>query len=84
MISPELKAVLLDALGLDDFPFTATTVATEVVGWDSLKHIEIVGRVEAAFGVRFRAYEVVNLPDVGALQQLVDRKLAEKGRRAAG
>ena len=84
MISPELKAVLLKALGLEDYPFTASTLATDVVGWDSLKHIEIIGRVEAAFGVRFRAYEVVNLPDVGALQRLVDGKLAAKVGRAAG
>ncbi|HYH66509.1 MAG TPA: acyl carrier protein [Urbifossiella sp.] len=84
MISPELKAVLLKALGLDDYPFTSSTLATDVVGWDSLKHIEIIGRVEAAFGVRFRAYEVVNLPDVGALQRLVDGKLAAKNGRAAG
>jgi acyl carrier protein len=84
MISPKLKTVLLTALGLDDYPFTDATVATEVVGWDSLKHMEIIGDVEGAFGVRFRAYEVVNLPNVGALQQLVDRKLAEMPLRNAG
>jgi acyl carrier protein len=84
MISPQLKAVILEALGLDDYPLTAATIAPDVPGWDSLRHLEIIGEVENAFGVRFRAHEVVALPDVGSLQQLVDRKLAEKAAKKAG
>ncbi len=83
MVSDKLKSVILRTLGLDDFPLTDDTTAPEVPGWDSLNHIQILGEVEAAFGVRFRAHEAGNLPNVGALQRLVDRKLAEKAARAA-
>ena len=84
MITPKLAGVIRDSLGLDEYPLTADTTADQVPGWDSLKHIELIGEVEVAFGVRFRAFEVVNLPDVGSLQQLVDKKLAEKAAKLAG
>ena len=83
MSSEKLKGVVLQSLGLDDFPLVDETIAPEVPGWDSLKHIEILGEVEAAYGVRFRSHEANDLPNVGALQRLVDRKLAEKQAKAA-
>jgi acyl carrier protein len=79
MISEALKAVLLRELGLKEFDFRATTLATEVPGWDSLKHISVITAVESAFGVRFKSLEVIKLKNIGELQALVDRKLAAKG-----
>lgn len=78
MISEKLKAVILKTLKLQKFDLQEQTIAPEVPGWDSLRHIEIIGEVEVAFGIRFRAFEVANLPNVGALQKLVDKKLVQK------
>jgi acyl carrier protein len=78
MIEERLKATILEALGLDDYPITARTIAPEVPGWDSLSHVIVLTTVEKEYGVRFRANEAMNLANVGALQDLVDRKLAQK------
>lgn len=40
--------------------------------WDSLKHLEIVFAVEAAFGVSFSAEEIAELQDVAGLKAKVD------------
>ncbi len=74
MISERLKRVILQELELDDFDLRADTLAGEVPGWDSLAHVSILSAVEAEFGIRLRALEVVRLRRVGDLQELVDRK----------
>ena len=76
MISDKLKKVILQTLDLDDFDLRDETLATQVPGWDSLKHVEIILAVERAFGIHFRTLEILRLPNVGALQALVDKKTA--------
>ena len=78
MISQELKAVILDALRLDEWEFTDATVANDVPGWDSLSHINLIVAVEKHFGVRFKGVEVLRLKSVGDLQRIVDSKLAQQ------
>ena len=77
MISDELKAVILGALKLDDWELTDSTLASEVPGWDSLSHVNVVLAVEKHFGVRFRNVEVLRLTNVGDLQRLLNSKLAK-------
>ena len=74
MISPELRQVILNELQLDAFPLDDSTLATEVPGWDSLSHVQIINAIETAFGVRFKALEVMRLKNIGELQVLLDRK----------
>jgi len=74
MISDRLKSVILRTLRLEDFEFNDSTTAAEVPGWDSLTHVTILSAVEKEYGIRFRTMEVIRLPNVGALQALVDRK----------
>jgi len=78
MIMDALRGVILRELDLDDFELDPATVASQVPGWDSLNHSRIVAAVEAEFGVRFRGLEIMQLRNVGDLQRLLDRKLAEK------
>jgi acyl carrier protein len=78
MISPELKQVILGALSLDDWELKDTTVASEVPGWDSLSHVNVVLAVEKHFGVRFKGVEVIRMKSIGDLQRLVDSKLAQQ------
>ena len=79
MISQELKTVILRALKLDEWDITDATAASEVPGWDSLSHINVVLAVEKHFGVRFKGADVLRLKNVGDLQRLVDSKLAQQG-----
>jgi acyl carrier protein len=78
MISHELKTVILRSLSLDDWELTEATLATEVPGWDSLSHINVLLAVEKQFGVRFKTAEVLGLKTVGDLQRLVDSKVNQQ------
>jgi acyl carrier protein len=75
MITEELKRVILASLALDDWDITAETLATQVPGWDSLNHVNVILAVERHFQVRFKSAEVLRLKSVGDLQRLVDSKL---------
>lgn len=50
--------------------------AAEVKGWDSLKHVELMVAVEAAFAVRFKTAEIASMENVGALIGKLRQKLA--------
>jgi acyl carrier protein len=45
--------------------------ADDVEGWDSLTHVQLLISIEKAFGVRFSSSEISNLPNVGALAELI-------------
>jgi acyl carrier protein len=75
MITQELKRVILTALKLDDWNITDDTLATQVPGWDSLNHVNVILAVENHFHVRFKPVEVLKLKNIGDLQRLLTSKL---------
>jgi acyl carrier protein len=78
MISTELKKSILDALNLDDWEFDEQTLASQVPGWDSLSHVNVILAVEKRFKVRFSNIEVLRMKNVGDLQRLVDSKANQR------
>lgn len=76
MISDDLKKVILSELDLDDFDFLDETKATDVPGWDSLNHVNVILAVEKFFKVKFKSVEILRLKNVGDLQKLIDTKLS--------
>lgn len=48
--------------------------ASDVAGWDSLTHVQLIVAVEKAFRVRFTTKEVQGLSRVGDLVALVARR----------
>jgi acyl carrier protein len=75
MITQELKRVILTALKLDDWDIEDETLATQIPGWDSLNHVNVIVAVESHFRVRFKPIEVLKLKNIGDLQRLVSLKL---------
>ena len=78
MISNELKKTILGALNLDDWEFGEETTASQVPGWDSLSHINVIVAVERQFKLRFSTLEVLRLKSVGDLQRLIDSKMQQR------
>ena len=75
MISDELKKVLLETLQLDDWDIQHETKASEVPGWDSLSHVNVIMAVEQRFNIRFKTSEVLKLKSIGDLQRLVTARV---------
>jgi len=76
MISDKLKNVILTELGLKDFDFKEDTIASQVPGWDSLNHINIILAIEKNMGVKFKGLEILKAKNIGDLQKLIDSKIA--------
>lgn len=74
MISEKLKKLILDELKLDDFDMKDETTATDIPGWDSLKHINIILNVETFYKIKFKGLEMMRVQSVGDLQRLIDSK----------
>lgn len=74
MVTDELKSVILATLRLEAWDINDSTRASEVPGWDSLHHVEVICAVENHFGVSFKNAEVLRLSNVGDLQRLLDTK----------
>ena len=68
-----LKGVFKTVFGRDIVPIPALT-AQDVVGWDSLKQVEITLALEEEYGVRIRTRELNNVANVGDLVALVVAK----------
>jgi acyl carrier protein len=49
-------------------------------GWDSLKHIELLLRIESALGIRFGSGEMEAVQNFPALEALARKKLSERPR----
>lgn len=50
--------------------------AADVDGWDSLRHVQVILRTEAAFGIRLEAAELDGLHGVADLVALIRRHVA--------
>lgn len=61
-----------DILNISDLLITEDTMASDVPGWDSLTHVQIVIAVETAFNIRMTATEVAQLENVGSLIDIVE------------
>jgi acyl carrier protein len=55
--------------------FDSSGEAESVKGWDSEAHLRLMIATEAAFAVRFEAKEIDSLSNVGALADLIRRKV---------
>ncbi len=71
-----LQEVFQDVFDDDDLEVGRETDADDIEDWDSLQHVALVVNVERVFGVRFSSLEVAGFDNVGALADLVDKKLA--------
>jgi acyl carrier protein len=75
MISDKLKGLILSELNLSEFDLKEETVANEVPGWDSLKHLNIILAIEKGYSVKFKGMEIMKIQNIGSLQKLIDSKL---------
>jgi acyl carrier protein len=62
----------------DEMIVTPELTASDVDGWDSLRHVRLMLTIERAFGIKFSAYEVNKLRNVGQLATLIQDKVGAK------
>ncbi len=66
----KLNEVFQDVFDDEDITVNDSTVASDVDGWDSLEHINLIVAVERSFGIKFTMGETTGLKNVG---EMVDK-----------
>lgn len=74
MISEKLKSVIINELKLGEYEITPDTLASEIPGWDSLNHMNVIVAIEKSYSIRFSAYDILKCNNIGDLQNLVNKK----------
>ena len=72
----KLNEVFQDVFDDEDITVNDNTVASDVDGWDSLEHINLIVAVERCFGIKFTMGETTGLKNVG---EMVDKIIAHLG-----
>lgn len=70
-IHQKLTAVFRDVFDDDNLEITEATTASDVSGWDSLTHINLIVAAERAFRISFTTKEVKSLANVGDFMRLI-------------
>lgn len=74
----EIQDILRDILDDDSLVITPDSNASNVEGWDSLAHVNLITAIESKYKVKFALGERQELKNVGDLIDLLEKKLAEK------
>jgi acyl carrier protein len=77
-ILQEIKTVFEEVFDQEGLIISPETTANDIEGWDSMSHVTMLMAIEDHFNIEFKAYEIANLQNVGALAALVEKKLNEK------
>ncbi len=74
-IHQKLTLIFRDVFDDPRLTISDSTTAKDVVGWDSLIHVNLVVAVEKGFGVRFTTKDIKALDNVGAWLKLIEKRL---------
>ncbi len=75
MVNPRLTNILVEILEVNEKEVTPNLAMGITQSWDSLRHIELVFRIEETFNVRFRAEVISKITSV----ELIQKALEENG-----
>ena len=75
-VMKELTEVFQMVFDDDSITLTPEMTADDLDAWDSMSHVTLLMAVEDHFDVVFENWEIMNLPDVGALRDLAQKKLS--------
>jgi len=66
----EIKLIISNLLK-KDIEINYETIAKDVEGWDSLRHITIIAAVERKFQFKFKMKDVIGMKNVGEMIDII-------------
>ena len=75
MLFDGVQDIFRDIFDEEDMVIEDKTSSDDVEEWDSLNHINLVSAIEKEFEIRFALGELMALKDVGAMIDLMVKKL---------
>ncbi len=73
-----LVSIIRETFGDDTLTIERDTTASQVPGWDSVAHVELMIEVEERFGIRFTTGEAAGMNNVGDMAGFIERHLQPK------
>jgi acyl carrier protein len=73
-ILSQINGLVAGIFKKDKMDLTMETVAADVDGWDSLRHMMIIDKIEKHFSVKFKLMEVMNFKNMGDIVACVAKK----------
>jgi acyl carrier protein len=73
----ELNSVFREVFDDESIRIKPETVAGDILGWDSLSHINLIVAVETRFRIKFSDRDIFGFKNVGDLYKAVQRKIGE-------
>lgn len=75
VIFEKLTEIFRDVMDNDEIVLEENTTAEDIEEWDSLAHVQLIEKIEAVFGVKFSAKEMMSWDDVGEFVDSIAEKL---------
>ncbi|CAG5079745.1 acyl carrier protein [Parvicella tangerina] len=76
-INQRLSQLFKTVFKQPDLEIAPEMTASDVEGWDSITHLDLITAVEGEFNIEINGFDVMGLQNVGDLEKLVARKLEE-------
>lgn len=71
-----LQAVFREFFGDDSLQLRDGMTFSDIDGWDSLAHMNLINALEAEFGLKFSVRELMKMKSVGTIRQVLTAKAA--------
>jgi acyl carrier protein len=72
----DIQPIFRDVLDLPDLQLTRQSNASNVEGWDSLAHVNLVMAIEKRYKIKIALGELQDLKNVGEMADLIHKKIA--------
>lgn len=73
-ITERLQEVFCNVFNDDTIQLNDKMTASDIDGWDSVAHINLLLSIEQSFGVQFSSDEIASFNDVGQLRMALKNK----------
>ncbi|MCA9295641.1 MAG: acyl carrier protein [Phycisphaerales bacterium] len=70
-----LEEVFQTVFNDDDLSLTDATTASDVAGWDSVAHINLMFAIENEFGMQFSGNQLAEFGNIGELKAFLTEKV---------
>ncbi len=74
-VHERLTNVFRDVFDNNTLEINDSTTSSDIEGWDSLEHINLVCAIEEEFNINFSMGETVLLKNVGEMEKLILKKI---------
>lgn len=76
-ILEELQNIFVDVFDSEDLRINLATNASDIEGWDSLAHINLIAAIQEEYDIRFSMDDVTSMKSVNDMIEAIMRKRHE-------